>query len=111
VHFYIGDLAAASTFYHRGLGFDQVVWTFPGALFVSAAGYHHHVGLNIWAAGSPVATDADARVLRWDLVLPDARSVEAAEANLTRGGIVAEKTSDGVYATDPWGITVRVIAA
>jgi len=110
VHFYIGDLDAASTFYHNGLGFDRMVWTFPGALFVSAGGYHHHVGLNIWAAGSPVATDADARVLRWDLALPDASSLDAAVANLTHGGVVVEKKSDGAYATDPWGITVRVIA-
>ena len=53
VHFYVDDLARAAEFYHRGLGFDQIVWSFPGALFVSAGGYHHHVGLNIWAAGAP----------------------------------------------------------
>jgi len=109
VHFYIGDLAAASTFYHRGLGFDQVVSTLPGALFVSAGGYHHHVGLNIWAAGSPVATDDDARILRWDLVLPDAAAVAAASASLENGGVTVARQTDGTTATDPWGNRVRVL--
>ena len=57
VHLYIGDLAEAAAFYHAGLGFDRI-GSFPGALFVSAGGYHHHVGLNTWAAGAPVAGDA-----------------------------------------------------
>ena len=71
VHHYVGDLKQAEAFYHAGLGFDKVGWSIPGALFVSAGGYHHHVGLNIWAAGSPVATDEDAKLLDWELVLPD----------------------------------------
>jgi catechol 2,3-dioxygenase len=110
VHFYVGDLATASKFYVDGLGFDQVVWTFPGALFVSAAGYHHHVGLNIWAAGSPVATDADARLLRWDLVVPDMAAVGAAAQSLQGQGIKTLQQPEGIAATDAWGVTVRVVA-
>jgi catechol 2,3-dioxygenase len=63
VHFYVGDLDQASSFYHQGLGLDKVLWSLPGALFLSAGGYHHHVGVNTWVAGAPVATDADARLL------------------------------------------------
>jgi len=110
VHFYVDDLQAASTFYHSGLGFDRVVWTFPGALFVSAAGYHHHVGLNVWAAGSPLATDDDARLLHWDLVLPDAGMVRAASENVGRARGKVVETPGGIMATDPWGIAVRLIA-
>ena len=53
VHFFVGDLTSATSFYHRGMGLDLMTWRYPGALFTSAGGYHHHVGLNIWAAGSP----------------------------------------------------------
>ena len=110
VHFYVGDLAVASTFYVDGLGFDRVVWTIPGALFVSAAGYHHHVGLNVWAAGSPVATDDDARLLRWDLVVPDSAAVGAAAESLASQGIKPLQQPAGIAATDAWGLTVRVLA-
>ena len=110
VHFYVGDLAAASTFYVDGLGFDRMAWTIPGVLFVSAGGYHHHVGLNVWAAGSPVATDDDARLLRWDLVVPDRAAVGAAAQNLASQSIKSVQQPAGIAATDPWGLTVRVLA-
>ena len=110
MHFYVGDLAAASSFYVDGLGFDRVVWTFPGALFVSAAGYHHHVGLNVWAAGSPVATDDEAQLLRWDLVVPDTGAVAAVAESLASRGIKPRQQPAGIVATDAWGLTVRVLA-
>ena len=58
VHLFVSDLAAAERFYHEGLGLDKVVLEFPGALFMSAGGYHHHLGTNTWAAGAPRAERA-----------------------------------------------------
>lgn len=110
VHFYVGDLAAASTFYVDGLGFDRMAWTIPGALFVSAAGYHHHVGLNVWAAGAPVATDDDARLLRWDLVVPGNAAVGAAAESLASQGIKPTQQPASIAATDSCGLTVQVLA-
>jgi catechol 2,3-dioxygenase len=110
VHFYVGDLARAEAFYHRGLGFDVMIRNLPGALFVAAGGYHHHVGLNTWAQGSPVATDDDARLVDWELVLPDGAGVAAAAESLRAGGIQVEADPAGFVARDPWGITVRVRA-
>ena len=52
VHLHVGDIDAAAAFYHAALGFDKVVWSYPGALFLSAGGYHHHLGTNTWAAGA-----------------------------------------------------------
>jgi catechol 2,3-dioxygenase len=46
VHFYVGDLTQAKSFYHHALGLDLITWRYPGALFTSAGSYHHHVGLN-----------------------------------------------------------------
>src|SRR5262249_49867426 len=51
VHHYVGDLDAAERFYaDAGLGFAVRARAFRGARFVAAGGYHHHVGLNTWAA-------------------------------------------------------------
>jgi catechol 2,3-dioxygenase len=106
LHFYTGSLPDAAAFYHQALGFDIETWSLSGALFVGAGGYHHHLGLNIWAAGSPVATDADARLLRWELWLPDAASRDAAAARLQAAGYPVDSTPEGPIATDPWGIRV-----
>lgn len=56
VHLRVSDLARAEAFYHGLLGFDVTVREYPGALFLSAGGYHHHVAVNIWAGtGIPPA--------------------------------------------------------
>ncbi len=48
VHLQVSELDAAEAFYSGVLGFDVMVRGYPGALFVSAGGYHHHIGLNTW---------------------------------------------------------------
>jgi catechol 2,3-dioxygenase len=78
VHFHVQTLEAAQAFYHRALGFDIVVWSYPGALFFSAGGYHHHVGTNTWAGEAPLDGPDDARLLEWELVLPTKDDIAAA---------------------------------
>src|SRR5258705_4381282 len=46
VHFHVGALGDSAAFYHSALGFDKIVWSYPGALFFSSGGNHHHVGTN-----------------------------------------------------------------
>jgi catechol 2,3-dioxygenase len=105
VHLFVGDLDAASRFYHEGLGLDKVGWSFPGALFLSAGGYHHHVGVNTWASGASPAGDEDAKLLEWELLTSDPR--EAADSLRQRGYAVDE--ADGAWrARDPWGTVVRL---
>jgi catechol 2,3-dioxygenase len=101
VHLHVGDLDQAAAFYHQGLGLDQVVWSYPGALFLSAGGYHHHLGLNTWAAGAAPAGDDDARLLEWEILVP---TPDDALASLSRAGYAVE---DGVV-RDPWGTTLRI---
>jgi len=111
VHLHVGDLDAASRFYHEALGLDKVVWGYPGALFLSAGGYHHHLGTNTWAAGATSATDDDAKLVEWELVLPDAASVADAAASVERsGGWVTREPNGTVLIRDPWGTAVRLIA-
>jgi catechol 2,3-dioxygenase len=54
VHLHVPHIDTAEEFYCGRIGFDPVVRGYPGALFVSAGGYHHHLGLNTWVgAGAP----------------------------------------------------------
>ena len=108
VHLHVGALDEARAFYHDALGFDLVVWSYPGALFFSAGGYHHHLGTNTWAAGQPSAADDEARLIDWEIVLPDAGSVDAARANATASGRVPVTTPGGWTVADPWGTKVWV---
>ncbi len=111
VHLHVGALDAASAFYHAALGLDRIVWSYPGALFLSAGGYHHHLGTNTWARGAVPAGDGEARLLEWELVLPDAAAIAAATDSLKAAGADATAQGGDRLARDPWGTTVRLRAA
>jgi catechol 2,3-dioxygenase len=107
MHLHVGNLDRGAAFYRDGLGFDATVWSYPGALFLSAGGYHHHLGLNTWAGeDAPRPGENDARLLEWELILPDADSVEKAAARLQEAGHGADSSADGVRIPDPWGTTL-----
>lgn len=107
VHLHVGDLAAAEAFYHRALGFDKTVWSYPGALFMSAGGYHHHLGTNVWAPG-PAASPDQARLLAWELRLPSAQDVTAAATSLRNAGRAVAEDDGEVRVTDPWGTELHL---
>jgi catechol 2,3-dioxygenase len=109
VHLHVGDLATASSFYHAALGLDRTVWSYPGALFLAAGGYHHHLGLNTWAGpGAANPGEDDARLLEWTIVLPSVSQVQETAARLERTPHPVERDSHGIRATDPWGTRFRV---
>ncbi len=110
LHFYVGDLEQAERFYHAGLGFAKVGWSWPAALFVSAGGYHHHLGLNTWAVPSAPSGPDDARLLTWELVLPDEGSVLGVAERLRAQGFTVTPGERGLLAGDPWGIRVRILS-
>jgi catechol 2,3-dioxygenase len=107
VHLHVGDLARAEAFYHNALGFDKKVWSYPGALFLSAGGYHHHLGTNIWSTG-PAAGADEARLLAWELVVPEREQIHDIAQRLRARGFVADDAADGVRTSDPWGTHVYV---
>ena len=110
IHLHVGDLPAAEAFYHAALGFDKMGWSYPGALFLAAGGYHHHLGTNIWSRG-PAAAPDQARLLEWELVVPDAAAAGAAARSLQAAGFGAEATEGGWAAADPWGTALRIATA
>jgi catechol 2,3-dioxygenase len=107
LHLSVGNLDEAAAFYHAALGLDKTVWTYPGALFLAAGGYHHHLGTNVWSAG-PRATENEARLVEWELIVPSDRDVSAVGRSLRAARYVAEHTGDGCRAVDPWGTRLRI---
>ena len=110
VHLHVGDLDAADAFYAEGLGFDRMVWRYPGALFLGAGGYHHHLGTNTWARGAVMPSARDAKLLSWMIVLPSADDVSALRTNLALRGVAIADEPNGLLLADPWGTPVRVRA-
>jgi catechol 2,3-dioxygenase len=109
VHLHVGDIDEAAAFYHAGLGLDKVVWQYPGALFLSAGGYHHHLGVNTWAGrGALAAGETDARLVEWHMVLPSQQDVDAAATSLERSGYEVTHAGDDRLVRDPWGTRVRL---
>ncbi len=112
VHLNVGDLAAAEAFYSGALGFDVTVRGYPGALFVSAGGYHHHLGLNTWAGEGAPPPPAGSRGLReFEIVLPSGESVAAEEDRLRQAGFEPAHEEGGVLVTDPAGNRLVLRAA
>jgi catechol 2,3-dioxygenase len=111
VHLHVGDLERGLAFYRDVLGFELVMF-FPGqAAFVSAGGYHHHLGFNTWR-GEGVGPVPEGRVgLRhWTVVLDDPKEVAAVRERVEAAGIEAEEAEGGFLARDPWGIAVVFVA-
>jgi catechol 2,3-dioxygenase len=108
VHLHVGGLGEAEAFYHAALGFDKMVWSYPGALFLAAGGYHHHLGTNVWAPG-PSATEQEARLVGWDVVVATDDDVAAAGQSLRAAGYLTEDTITGCLTVDPWGTQLRLV--
>ncbi|MFL5884487.1 MAG: VOC family protein [Thermoleophilaceae bacterium] len=104
VHLKVSELPPAEEFYEHGLGFDVVVRSYPGALFVSAGGYHHHVGMNTWTSGGGSAPPAGSRGLDWyQVLLPSPEALAQESDRLEAEGARIEQYDGGVLATDPSG--------
>ncbi len=108
VHLHVADTEAAARFYRDGLGFE-VQADLGTAVFVSAAGYHHHVAFNVWRGrGVPPQPEGTVGFGHWTLVLPGAENVAAVAARLRAIGAPVTEHPAGLLARDPSGIAVVV---
>jgi catechol 2,3-dioxygenase len=102
VHLHVNQLRPAVAFYVDILGFDLVMYYGGSAGFVSAGGYHHHLGLNTWAGvGAPPPAPDKARLLWYEIVLPDETAVDALAARLTEAGVAYELNGRALHLQDP----------
>lgn len=108
VHLHVGDLDRAEVFYHEALRFDKVVWSYPGALFLSAGGYHHHLGTNVWAGDAPPPEEDEAQLLEWTLLLPTHGDVQAEADRLESGEYEVTQDEGDPVVDDPWGTRLRI---
>lgn len=126
VHLHVADLRRAEAFYREKVGFEVTQRTFPGALFFAAGGYHHHLGLNIWAGeGAPPPPPEAAGLLAFGIAIPEAGFLSALRERLQAAGhapreiaarpqAVVEKTvpaEGGFLVQDPDGMLVEFIRA
>ena len=112
VHLNVGDLTAAEAFYSGALGFDVTVRGYPGALFVSAGGYHHHLGLNTWTGeGAPPPPEGSRGLNQYEIRLPDSAQLAAEEERLRDAGFKPQREDDVVRVTDPSGNRVVLSAS
>jgi catechol 2,3-dioxygenase len=105
VHLHVADLAKAEAFYHGLLGLEVTQRGYPGALFLSAGGYHHHLGVNTWAGAgaSPPPVDA-VGLVSFAIEIPDEETWRTLLARIKRGGVRVE---DGYYGEDGTTVLIR----
>jgi catechol 2,3-dioxygenase len=104
VHLNVAELSAAEDFYGGPLGFEVTVRGYPGALFLAAGGYHHHVGVNTWAGEGAGAPPPGSLGLRWfEIAFPDAAQLEQTGQRLRAAGFEAQNDERGLRVADPSG--------
>lgn len=109
VHLHVGDIERARRFYHEALGFDVTTLWANEALFLSAGGYHHHLGLNTWAGvDAPRAPSNTAGLERFEILLPGAEEPERVARRLEQAGESVEREEDHILTADPWGNVVSL---
>ncbi len=111
LHLHVGDVDEGLAFYRDVLGFE-VQANLGSAAFVSAGGYHHHLGFNIWngrGAGPPPEHTAGLR--HWTITLPTADDVAAVRGRVEAAGYEAEPFEGGFLVRDPWRTAVAIVAA
>jgi catechol 2,3-dioxygenase len=110
MHLRVGDVAQANAFYHGILGFDVIADLGRSALFVSAGGYHHHIGMNIWhSRNAPRPPENSAGLREFIIIVPDADAQSQVVSRLDSAGIAYERQNNDVLFDDPWGNRIRLI--
>jgi catechol 2,3-dioxygenase len=106
MHLQVGDIPQAETFYHEVLGFDVIV-RMPSALFISAGGYHHHIGMNTWHSLHAGPAPAGIAGLRsFTIEMPNQEARDAVLARVRAAGYAATETGDFATFQDPWRNTI-----
>ena len=112
VHLHVGDLERGLTFYCDVLGFELMTFMPGAAAFVSAGGYHHHLGFNIWRGeGVPPAPEGSVGLRHWTVVLGDPEEVATVRGRVLAASIATEEREGGFLVRDPWGIEVLFVTA
>lgn len=112
LHLHVGDLQRGLGFYRDVLGFELMTLMPGAAAFVSAGGYHHHLGFNVWRGeGVPPFPAGRVGLRYWTVVLDSQEEVDTARERVREAGIdTADREGGGFIVRDPWNIAVAVVA-
>jgi catechol 2,3-dioxygenase len=106
VHLHVGDIERGLAFYRDVLGFELMVML-PSAAFVSAGGYHHHLGFNVWLGRDVTPLPPNTAGLRkWTVLLSSRDEVAAVGARAEAAGLEVHSHEGGFLVRDPWGTAV-----
>lgn len=113
VHLHVASNQRAAAFYTDVIGFDVTNRDYPGAVFMSAGGYHHHLAVNEWGTPTPAPPDTTGLV-EFEIIVPDQATVDAIAArapSATDGG-VSQSANDGsnslrLIDPDGHGVVIR----
>jgi catechol 2,3-dioxygenase len=108
VHLQVGDLATASDFYVDALGFEATQTGYPGAVFASAGGYHHHIAMNIWNSRGSGPRAASLGLGDVSVTVPGRDDLDALAARLQARGMQFADDGRSIAVADPWGTHVTV---
>ena len=98
IHLHVSDLHAADEFYSGLLGFDVTQRSYPGALFLSAGGYHHHIGVNTWAGrGVPPPPHDAVGLLSFGISVPGRQSMNSIAEQFDEHGVQFEIKQHEVF--------------
>ena len=111
MHLRIGNVGKARAFYQGVLGFDLVV-QMPTALFLSAGGYHHHLGMNVWESNGGKPTPENSAGLReFSISLPDQAEFDRLVAQIEAAGIAVERAGESALVLDPFQTRIKLVLA
>jgi catechol 2,3-dioxygenase len=111
VHLQVSDVEQAVQFYHGLIGFD-ITASFQGAAFLSAGGYHHHLGLNSWSSrGAPPAPADSSGLASFAIEVPGLEERDRVLSRLKAAGIATEEEQGRAVIRDPWNIAVELTTA
>jgi catechol 2,3-dioxygenase len=109
IHLRVGDIPQAERFYHTILGFDTTA-RMPSALFLSAGGYHHHIGMNTWQSrGAGPAPENTAGLQSFVIALPNHEALAEVQTRLVASGIPIHEQGGELVVADPWHNQVRLM--
>ena len=109
IHLHVSELPATERFYCGLLGFDLVTKFGDSALFISAGGYHHHIGLNTWAGvGAKLAPEGAVGLKDYELVVPDRSAFDEIEGRLKPADYPYELEGGELRVKDPTGNAIRL---
>ena len=107
LHLHVGDIDDGLAFYRDTLGFELQA-NLGSAAFVSAGGYHHHLGFNVWNGRGVGPAPAHAAGLRhWTVQLPTGADVAAVRERAEAAGVAVEPSDGGFVVRDPWRTAVE----